>query len=102
MHKLTSRKFWVAIVALLVLVADALWKLDLPLELTAGLAATVVAWLAVEGYADGQWKVVGLNADNSLLRNQLAEMSGALKRAQEPKTGASDQSNAESEGESGK
>jgi len=53
-RKLKSRKFWMAIVSALLIVANEGLGLNLPSEAVMSVAAVVIAYILGEAYADGK------------------------------------------------
>ncbi len=54
MHKLNSRKFWMAIIGSAVMLANDLLGLHLPEDSVLGFAGIVVSYLVAQGWVDGK------------------------------------------------
>ena len=67
MEKLKSRKLWVAILALLVELANAFFDLRWSTEQVLGIAAPAVAYVLGQGYVDG--KAAEFDLDAALFKN---------------------------------
>lgn len=63
MHKFKSRKFWMAVVAGLLVIANEGLGLDLPTESIMTVAAVVIGYILGEAYIDGKHNGKGGEAE---------------------------------------